>query len=36
MAELDWQPRIGLETGLARSVDYFDGLLAGTEKAEIV
>ncbi|MGO7163703.1 NAD-dependent epimerase/dehydratase family protein, partial [Rhizobium johnstonii] len=36
MAELDWQPRIGLETGLARTVDYFDGLLAGTEKAEVV
>ncbi|MCV9944953.1 SDR family oxidoreductase [Rhizobium sp. WYCCWR 11279] len=36
MAELGWQPRIGLETGLARTVDYFDGLLAGTEKAEVV
>jgi UDP-glucuronate decarboxylase len=36
MADLGWQPRIGLETGLARTVEYFDGLLAGTEKAEVV
>ncbi|OWV91348.1 NAD-dependent dehydratase [Rhizobium sp. N122] len=41
MAELGWQPCIGLETGLARTVDYFDGLLtgakkAGAEKAEVV
>lgn len=35
-AELGWQPRIGLETGTARTVDYFDGVLAGTEKAEVV
>jgi UDP-glucuronate decarboxylase len=36
MADLGWKPRIGLEAGLARTVEYFDGLLAGTEKAEVV
>ncbi|MFS8144152.1 NAD-dependent dehydratase [Rhizobium sp. R635] len=36
MTELDWQPRVGLEIGLARTVDYFDGLLASEEKAEAI
>ncbi len=36
MIELGWQPHIELETGLARTVDYFDGLLARTEKAEAI
>lgn len=36
LADLGWQPRVGLEAGLARTVDYFDGLLAETEKAEVV
>ncbi|PCK79968.1 UDP-glucuronic acid decarboxylase family protein [Rhizobium sophoriradicis] len=34
--ELGWQPQIELEAGLARTVEYFDGLLARTEKAEAV
>lgn len=36
MADLGWQPQIGLDAGLARTVEYFDGLLAGQEKAEVV
>ncbi|MBX4899276.1 UDP-glucuronic acid decarboxylase family protein [Rhizobium bangladeshense] len=36
MTELGWQPRIELEAGLARTVEYFDGLLAGTARAEAV
>ncbi|ULR44077.1 UDP-glucuronic acid decarboxylase family protein [Rhizobium sp. K102] len=36
MTELGWQPHIELEAGLARTVEYFDGLLAWTEKAEAV
>ncbi|MEB3043363.1 UDP-glucuronic acid decarboxylase family protein [Rhizobium mulingense] len=36
MIELGWQPHIELEAGLARTVDYFDGLLARTEKAEAI
>ena len=36
MTELAWQPHIELEAGLARTVEYFDGLLAGTEQAEAV
>ncbi|ANL63788.1 NAD-dependent epimerase/dehydratase family protein [Rhizobium phaseoli] len=36
MTELGWQPQIALEAGLARTVEYFDGLLARTERAEAV
>ncbi|ARM10361.1 MULTISPECIES: UDP-glucuronic acid decarboxylase family protein [Rhizobium] len=36
MTELGWQPQIELEAGLARTVEYFDGLLARTERAEAV
>ena len=32
-ALLDWQPRVGLETGLARTIAYFDELL--TRSAEV-
>jgi len=29
-ALLDWQPRVGLETGLSRTITYFDELLTGS------
>ncbi|MBB3917089.1 UDP-glucuronic acid decarboxylase family protein [Rhizobium fabae] len=36
MADLGWLPLVGLETGLARTVDYFDVLLSSEKKAEVV
>ena len=36
MADLGWLPLVGLETGLARTVDYFDALLSSEKKAEVV
>ena len=36
LADLGWQPLVGLETGLARTVDYFDALLSSEKKAEVV
>jgi UDP-glucuronate decarboxylase len=32
-AALDWQPKVGLETGLSRTIDYFRGELAALEAA---
>jgi UDP-glucuronate decarboxylase len=31
---LGWEPRVPLETGLARTIAYFDDLLAGKRTAE--
>jgi len=31
-AQLGWQPSVGLEAGLARTVAYFDTLTEGTER----
>ncbi|EJZ17071.1 UDP-glucuronic acid decarboxylase family protein, partial [Rhizobium sp. Pop5] len=36
LADLGWQPLVGLETGLVRTVDYFDALLSSEKKAEVV
>jgi UDP-glucuronate decarboxylase len=32
-AQLDWEPKIGLETGLRRTIDYFDKLLCRRPRA---
>ncbi|WP_372353269.1 UDP-glucuronic acid decarboxylase family protein [Pararhizobium sp. YC-54] len=32
MRELDWRPKVNLSAGLARTIRYFDGLLAGADQ----